>query len=141
MRDLKANIFKVIKEPQLMSLATVTEEGKPWVRYVTAWGSGDLTIRFVTSLKSRKVGHIKRNPEVHLTCGAKVMESTENYLQICGKAEVTTDKKERQRYWNDELKAYFSGVDDPAFCICIVRPYRIEYFGMTEMKPEVWQAD
>jgi general stress protein 26 len=140
MSDLREKIYKAIKEIQLMPLATVTEAGRPWVRYVTAWGSEDLTIRFVTSFKSRKVGQIKHNPEVHLTCGAQTPEATESYLQISGKAEITKQKKERQRYWNDELKAYFSGLDDPDFCICVVKPYRIEYRGMTEMKPEVWEA-
>jgi general stress protein 26 len=139
--DLKAKIYNEIKEPQLMSVATITEEGNPWVRYVVGFGNEDLSIRFVTSLQTRKVAHIKANPEVHMVCGAKTLESTENYLQIAGKAEITTDEQERQRLWNDNLKAYFSGPDDPNYCVVIVKPYRIELMGMTEMVPQVWEAD
>jgi len=141
MSDLKKRIYGAIKKPQIMPLATVTEDEKPWVRYITGWGSEDLTIRFITSLQSRKVGQIKRNPEVHLTCGAQTAESTENYLQISGRARFTTDKKERQRFWKDELKAYFSGPDDPTYCICVIKPYRIESYGMTQSGPEVWESD
>ena len=141
MDDLKANIYDVIKTPQLMPVATTTEDGNPWVRYVTGFGGEDLTIRFVTSLQTRKVAHIKRNPEVHMTCGAKDMESTKNYVQIAGRAEVTTDEQERHSLWNDNLKAYFSGPDDPNYCVVIVKPYRIELMGMTEMVPQVWESE
>jgi len=141
MNDLKANIYNVIKEPQLMPIATISEDGNPWVRYVVGFAGDDLSIRFVTSLKTRKVAHIKGNPEVHMICGAKTLESTENYLQIAGKAEITTDEQERHRLWNDNLKAYFSGPDDPNYCVVIVKPYRIELMGMTEMIPQVWEAD
>jgi general stress protein 26 len=141
MDDLKANIYNVMKEPQLMPIATITEEGNPWVRYVVGFAGEDLTIRFVTSLQTRKVAHIKRNPEVHFCCGAHTLESTENYLQIAGKAEITTDEQERHALWNDDLKEYFSGPDDPNYCVIIVKPYRIELMGMTEMTPQVWEAD
>ena len=97
MTDLEEKIYEAIKIPQLMSLATVTEDGKPWVRYIMGFGSEDLAIRFVTSLKSRKVAQIKNNPEVHLVGGASVLEQTKNYLQISGRTEITTDEEERQR--------------------------------------------
>jgi general stress protein 26 len=141
MDDLRAKIHDLIKERQLMPVATITEEGTPWVRYVTASGDEDLTIRFVTSLRSRKVAHIRSNPAVHLVCGAKTLESTENYLQIAGRAEISTDEKERRRLWNDNLKDYFSGPDDPNYCVVIVKPYWIELMGMTEMVPLVWEAN
>jgi general stress protein 26 len=140
MEDLKAKIYDEIKVPQLMPIATISEDGNPWVRYVVGSGGKDLTIRFVTSLQTRKVAHIKKNPQVHMICGAKTLESTENYLQIAGRAEITTDKDERHRLWNDNLKAYFSGPDDPNYCVVIVKPYRIELMGMTEMIPLVWEA-
>jgi general stress protein 26 len=140
MEDLKKTIYDAIKESQLMPVATTTEEGKPWVRYVVGFGAEDLSIRFVTSLQTRKVSHIKMNPEVHMACGASTLESTERYLQIAGRAEITTDKDERHRLWNDNLKAYFSGPDDPNYCVVIVKPYRIEYMTMTEMRPQVWEA-
>ena len=141
MDELKEKIRAAIKTPQLMPLATVTEDGKPWVRYVMGFGSDDLRIRLVTSLQTRKVAQIKGNPYVHLTCGAASPAETECYLQISGKAEVTTDETERNLCWNDNLKAYFSGPDDPTYCVIIVNTYRIEYNTMTEMTPKVWEAD
>jgi pyridoxine/pyridoxamine 5'-phosphate oxidase len=47
MDALKRSILDVIEEPHLANFATVTEDGKPWVRYVMPKGSEDLAPRFV----------------------------------------------------------------------------------------------
>ena len=139
MSDLAQRIFTIIKEPYLASFATITEDGKPWVRYVTPHASEDLTIRFSTFIGSRKVAQIKKNPEVHLTCGVTDPATAQTYLQIQGKAELSTDKAEREAFWNDYLKRYFKGPDDPNYAIIIVKPYRIELYTMGNFKPEVWK--
>ena len=140
MDELKAKIFALLKDKQLMPVATLTEDGKPWVRYVVGVGGEDLSVRFVTSLQTRKIAHIRRDPEVHMTFGASSIESTGTYGQIIGTAEITTDKEERDRLWSDTLRAYFSGPDDPNYCVVIVKPQRIELMGLTEMMPQVWEA-
>ena len=139
MSDLAQRIFTIIKEPHLASFATITEDGKPWVRYVTCQASEDLTIRFSTFIGSRKVAQIKKNPEVHLTCGVTDLATAQTYLQIQGKAELSTDKAEREAFWNDYLTRYFKGPDDPNYGIIIVKPYRIELYTMGNFKPEVWK--
>ena len=139
MSDLAQRILTIIKEPHLASFATSAEESKPWVRYVTCQASEDLTIRFSTFVGSRKVAQIKKNPEVHLTCGVTDLATAQTYLQIQGKAELSTDKAEREAFWNDYLKRYFKGPDDPNYGIIIVKPYRIELYTMGNFKPEVWK--
>lgn len=140
MSDLKEKILKIIREPHLASLATVTEDGKPWVRFVAPTGDEELTLRFASFLNSRKVSQIRRNPEVHLTSGATGLESADSYLQIQGRAEIVTDESARKAYWKDELKRYFSGYDDPNYCIVLIRPYRIEYMEAGSMEPLVWAS-
>jgi general stress protein 26 len=140
MGELKEKIMKIIREPHLASLATITEDGKPWTRYVFPNGSGDMSIRFSSFLDSRKVAQIRKNPEVHLTCGVTDPQTASSYLQIQGRAEITSDEAERKAYWKEELKRYFSGPDDPNYCIVIVKPYRIEYMDMTSPEPRVWEA-
>lgn len=138
MATLKDHILDIIGKPHLTSLATVTEEGKPWVRYVSATADRDLTLRFASFLDSRKVSQMKKNPEVHLTCGASSLGAEESYLQIQGRAEVATDDAERRAYWKDELGRYFKGPQDPDYCVVKVYPYRIEYMAPGSMDPEVW---
>lgn len=139
MSDLKGRILNVARELQLINFATVTTEGKPWVRYVVGMADDNLVFRFCTYIDSRKITHIKNNPEVHLSLGATTLEGTENWMQVAGRAEISTDKEERHSFWFDDLKNYFSGPDDPNYCVVIVRPSRIEFGTMGNMETEVWE--
>jgi len=136
--DLRERIFNVMKEYPLAVLATVTPDGKPWARYVMIDADPDLSIRFATTLHSRKVVHIQQNPEVHITCGAALVDSLAPYLQIEGKATVLREEGLRRRMWTETLKKYFTGPDDPDYCVGLVEPYRIEYYHLT-VTPEVWE--
>ena len=140
MSEVREKIHQTVQGPQLAVLATVTEEGLPWARYVMAMADDDLTFRIVTGTQSRKAQQIARQPIVHLTLGATTLEATSSYLQIAGRAEVTRDEAERTAMWSDMLKEYFTGPDDPNYCVIILRPTRIEYMGMGSMTPEVWEA-
>lgn len=140
MSELKEKIQAKMKTPQLAALATITEDGKPWVRYVTPLMDGNMTIWMATFAGSRKVVHIKKNPEVHLTVGVTSMETAGSYLQIQGRAEILSDAATKEAVWSDHLKGIFSGPDDPNYNVVKVTPYRIEYQGMGMVPPEVWEA-
>ena len=139
MSNLRQRIFEAAKELQLVNIATVTEDGKPWVRYVMAKADNDLVFRFCSRLDTKKIRHIKNNPNVHISLGVTDLETAKNWLQVEGKAEASTDKNERHAFWFDELKNFFKGPDDPAYCIVIVKPSRIELGTMGSMQPEVWE--
>lgn len=139
MSDLQQNIFEAAKELQLINLATVTENGKPWVRYVMAKADENLVFRLCTHLESRKVAQIRKTPDVHISLGVTSLETAQHWLQVEGTAEVSTDDIERDSFWFDDLKNYFTGPDDPSYCIVIVRPSRIEFGTMGNMTPEVWK--
>lgn len=141
MSDLKQKIFRKLNPVTLSALATITENGRPWVRYVMAVADEDLTIRFSTFTGARKVAQIRQNPEVHLTAGVAALETAESYVQVQGRAEVLTDQAAKTDFWKDEFQTYFSGPDDPNYCVVRIRPYRIEYQTMQDMNPEVWSAD
>lgn len=140
MSDLKNRIFGVVSQRRVAGLATVTEDGKPWVRYVVPQADRDLTITFSTFLDSRKVAQVRKNPEVHLTTGVASLETARQYVQIQGLAGIVTEKEALRAYWHDHLKVYFSGPDDPNYCLIEIRPYRIELVSMTGGDPEVWTS-
>ena len=140
MSDLKQRIYDAAKELQLTNVASITEDGKPWVRYVMAKADSNLVFRFCTHLESRKVGQIRKNPAVHVSLGVTSLETARNWLQVQGTAEVSTDQKERDAFWFDDLNNYFSGPDDPSYCLVIIRPSRIELGTMGSMEPEIWES-
>ncbi|GBE04809.1 MAG TPA: hypothetical protein ENG80_02360 [Nitrospirae bacterium] len=139
MSDLKQRIYDAAKEMQLINVATITEDGKPWVRYVMGKTDNDLVMRFCTHMSSRKVPQIRKNPNVHISLGVSSLETARNWVQVQGTAEVSTDKAERDAFWFDELNNYFSGPDDPDYCVVIIRPSRIELGTMGNTTPEVWE--
>lgn len=138
MPNLKDRILDVFKAPCLSGLATITKDGKPWVRYVMTEASDDLTFRCSSFVNARKVAQIESNPEVHLTCGITQPTDRGPYLQIQGRAEFATDREARHAFWSDRLSAVFEGPDDPNYGVVIVHAYRIElwYVGL---EPEVWE--
>lgn len=140
MPNLKERILDVVKAPSLSGFATTTKDGKPWVRYVMAEASDDLTFRFSSFSDARKVEQIKSNPEVHLTCGIKDPTHMGPYLQIQGRASFTTDREARHAFWTERLRLLFSGPDDPKFGVVTVQAYRIElcYVGQ---ESEVWERN
>ena len=139
MSNLKQRIFELAKEPQLLSLATITEDGKPWVRYMVGQADEELSVRFCTALCSDKIRHMRQNPNVHVTLGANDVMTTKEWIQVEGTAEISTAKAERDAFWNDGLKAYFTGPDDPNYCVVIVKPSRIELASMASMAAEIWE--
>ena len=140
MDDLKARILETLKGLQLASLATVTEDGKPWTRYVMVTADESLTLRAATFVNARKVKQIERNPEVHVTCGIADPTVMKSYLQVQARARLTTDEAERRGFWNDSLQGIFSGPDDPSYGVLVMPAYRIELCTPGSLDPEVWEA-
>jgi general stress protein 26 len=140
MADLKDKIYEILCKPQLASLATITDDGKPWVRYVMMLTSDNMTMQFASFVQARKVAQIQANPEVHLTCGVTNPSEVIPYLQIQGKAVLKTDKEVRHAFWDDMLKPIFDGPDDPKYGVIEVTPYRIEYCTPGSPEPKIWTA-
>jgi general stress protein 26 len=141
MTELKQKILAKMKQPNLSTFATVTEEGKPWVRYVVTMADDDLNVWFATFAASRKVGQVAANPEVHLTLGVTELETAASYVQVQGTAQILTDADTKKAIWYDHLANIFSGPEDPNYVVCKVTPYRIEFNTMTPgVGPEVWEA-
>jgi len=141
MVELPQRIFDAAKELQLINLATITEDGKPWVRYVVGKADKELVFRFCTHIDTNKIRQIRQNPDVHISLGATDMQTTKHWMQVEGTAEISTDKTERQSFWFEALINYFTGPDDPRYCVVIVRPSRIEFGTMGSMTPEVWKPE
>jgi general stress protein 26 len=137
--ELEARLRAILASRQVAALATVTADGKPWVRYVTVRITDDLSLRVVTGASTRKAAEIRACPFVHLTCGALKPPDDSVYLQIAGRAELSTDPEEKRSLWIDEYLRYFEGPDDPEYVVVRVYPELIEYTGPDSPKPSVWR--
>ena len=140
MNALREKILAKMEDWTLASFATITEENKPWCRYVVVIADANMDIWFATFKKSRKIKNISINSEVHIALGVTELKSAASWLQIQGRAEIFEDAKTKRAIWYDMLEPIFSGPDDPNYVVCKVRPYRIEYYSMNRREPEVWHA-
>ena len=138
--DLKQKIFETGKNIQLANLASITLDGKPWVRYVMGMLDKDLNFRTSAMLSSRKIKQIENNPDVHIILGVTDVLKPDQWIQIEGTAEIKNEKNERHTFWNDSLKAVFTGPDDPNYGIIIVKPAKIELEKFGVPTPEVWES-
>ena len=137
MKKLKERILKIFEKDQLASLATITPDGKPWVRFVTLIAKSDFPLVFGTDIRSRKIQHIRNNAEVHITCGNLKPPDDSVYLQIQAHATISTDVKTKRAYWNEEWIRYLKGPDDPNYIVVQIEPYRIEFFGPESFDPQI----
>ena len=140
MDHLKNKILDKMKGLTLASFATVTEDGKPWVRYVVVKADENLNIWFATFKTSRKVRQITENPDVHLLLGVNDLPSAASWIQIQGRAQILDDADTKNAVWYSMLEPMFTGPNDPNYNVCKVTPYRIEFYTMNRQQPEVWQA-
>jgi general stress protein 26 len=103
-------------------------------------GSEDLSLRCATFLSARKVDHIRKNPEVHITCGVTDPRKVDAYLQIAGHGDVVNERVQKMAFWNETLETVFKGPDDPDYGLVVVRPHRIELWKPGGRTPEVWES-
>ena len=125
--------------PTLSVLSTITEQGKPWERYVTPFADESSRCGWQRSHNRERWARSKKNPEVHITTGVTDIEGAESYIQIQGRAEILTDDETKKSVWFDHLANIFSGPDDPNYCVCKITSYRIEYQAMGMAEPEIWE--
>ncbi|UCE20285.1 MAG: pyridoxamine 5'-phosphate oxidase family protein [Gemmatimonadota bacterium] len=138
--ELKQKILDVLKGSHLASLATIKDD-RPWVRYVMTHGTDDLTLYVNTFVQSRKVAQIKADPNVHVILGADPNDMEHAYLNIAAAAEVLDDAETKKRFWSDQLKAYFSGPDDPNLVVLKITPSVIELMSPGKMQPDIYRAE
>jgi general stress protein 26 len=101
-------------------LATVDEQGMPHLRWMATLSLHDWPLLYtITSPTSRKVQHIKNNPNVSWMFSNEEMNIIVN---IRGKARIESDSGKIQRVWKlleDKSKAYFLSIatDGPGFAV------------------------
>jgi general stress protein 26 len=104
---------------------------------VVMQGSG-LSLWTTTFTQSRKIQEIKKDKNLDLIIGGDEKNFKAPYLNVRATAEVFTDIKTKKQYWNDMLKSYYSGPEDPNLAIIIISPQVIEYMSGDSMTPEVY---
>lgn len=133
--QLEQAIIKAIDNNKFGSFGTV-EGGKPKVRYMALFNDG-LNIHLATDRKTHKVDELRDNPNAFLLLGYE-SGGTKEVVEIEATCKVTDDESLRKQVWNNALKDWFTGPDDPDYVILDLTPTRIEYTG-EDIGRQVWE--
>jgi len=124
--EIQQEVWSLLKDSQTAYLATVEAE-QARVRPVTLL---DLDEKFwiATSPRSAKARQIRRNPNVEF-CIPLEEECGNGYIRVAGVASIITDAETRTTIGSQIpfLTRYWTGADDPDFCLVRVTRVEIEY--------------
>jgi general stress protein 26 len=85
---------------------------------------------FATSRETEKTEDVEGEGDVAVT-----FQSSDVYVSLTGKGNVTSDRKTIDEVWSEAMRVWFpNGKDDPALCIVCVRPVEAEYWDNSGAK-------
>ena len=123
---IKQEVWSLLKESQRVYLATA-EADQPRVRPVTLLNI-DQKFWIATSPRSTKARQILRNPNVEF-CLPLSEEADSGYMRVAGVASIITEPETRASIGQQIpfLGQYWTGIDDPDFCLIRITRVEVEY--------------
>jgi general stress protein 26 len=126
---------KILEDNMVGTMATI-EGDKPHSRYMTFFNDR-FTLYTVTGDDTHKVEELSKNPFTHILIGYDGKGFGDEFLEIEGKVEISSDDSMREKVWNKVLKGWFSGPDDPKMVILKVTPSQIKLMNRKGEDPQI----
>ena len=128
----------IAEEQKAFTMATVSPDGKPHVRWMgAAIVTEPMTLHLLSGRDSRKVEDIAANPDVELLFSR---DDFSEVLAVAGPAELAEDDETKKKVFDAVPVAgdYFSGPDDPKLAVIrmTVRQLRL-WPSRDQHEPEV----
>jgi general stress protein 26 len=130
----KEQALNILNESRIGTMATV-QNNKPHSRYMTFFNE-DFTLYTPTSKSTHKVEDIEANPNTHILIGYEGEGFGDAFLEIEGKVSESTDVSVKEKIWNDQMKNWFKGPDDPEMVVLVVKPTLIRLMNKSGKPPE-----
>ncbi len=131
--ELKQEILKVLDESNVGTLATV-KNNKPHSRYMTYFHD-DFTLYTPTSKETHKTEEIEANPNVHVLLGYEGQGFGDTFVEIEGRASIEESTDYKEKLWNDHMKRWFKGPQDPNYIVLKIEPTHIRLMNDDEDSP------
>jgi len=126
LEEIKKEVWGHLKESQCAYFATA-EADQPRVRPISLL---DIDEKFwiATGSRSQKARQVLRNPNVEF-CLPLSDECGSGYLRVAGVASIVTDPDTRRGIGDQVpfISEYWSGPDDPDFCLIRITRVEVEY--------------
>jgi general stress protein 26 len=116
-----------LKDIPIASLTTRGDNGLVGRPMATQGVEFDGDLYFFTNARSQKIARIEADLSVSLSYAALERGL---FLEISGTAQLSHDKADMKRFWQEELRVWFSkGLEDPDLVMLKIQPQRAEYWA------------
>ncbi|MCD7035161.1 pyridoxamine 5'-phosphate oxidase family protein [Metabacillus sp. GX 13764] len=133
-QELRDSILGIIEKNKIGTLATV-KNNKPHSRYMTFFNES-LTLYTPTNKETHKADEVESNPYVHILLGYDGEGYGDKYVEIEGKVSIRDDEELKHKLWNDHMKPWFEGPNDPEYIVLEIKPSKITYMNANGESPQ-----
>ncbi|NJN41082.1 MAG: pyridoxamine 5'-phosphate oxidase family protein [Flammeovirgaceae bacterium] len=126
--EIEQAALDIIQKAKYCALITIDDNGRPHARTMDPFlPEKDFVVWLATNPKSRKVTHIKNNPNVSMYY---FEQSIPGYVTINGKAELVNEDHEKSNRWKEEWKDFYPDRKNSYILIKVI-PNRLEVVNYT----------
>lgn len=132
-QEIKQQIKNIFDQSHIGTMATV-RGNKPHSRYMTFFHR-DLTLFTPTDKDTDKVEEVKQNPYAHIIIGYEGEGFGDEYIEYQGKVTLNHSDEMKKELWNEDMKIYFDGPDDPNYTLLEIEPVGIRLMNKKGKPP------
>ena len=132
--NTKETVQQIMDTSRIGTMATV-EANKPFSRYMTFFHE-DFTLYTATSKKTEKVDELEKNPNTHILLGYNDEGYGDSFVEVCGTVSMSDDKSVKEKVWNEHMKSWFDGPEDPNLIILKITPNSIRLMNKKGEAPQ-----
>lgn len=133
-QKLNKEVLDILEKHKVGTLATVVKN-KPHSRYMTFFND-ELMLYTPTNKNTHKAEEIEENPHVHVLLGYEGKGYGDSYVEFEGKASISESAELKERLWNEHMKKWFEGPNDPEYIVLAIKPSKIRLMNSEYDSPQ-----
>ncbi|MCM3594839.1 pyridoxamine 5'-phosphate oxidase family protein [Metabacillus idriensis] len=137
-QKLNKEVLDILEKHKVGTLATVVDN-KPLSRYMTFFND-ELMLYTPTNKNTHKAKEIDENPNVHILLGYEGEGYGDSYIEFEGKASISEDQELKDKIWNDHMKNWFDGPNDPNYIVLAIKPNKIRLMNSEHESPQTLEV-
>lgn len=131
--EVRDNIENILDESHIGTMATV-KDNKPHSRYMTFFHR-DLILYTPTDKHADKTAEIDKNPYTHIIIGYEGDGFGDEFVEYQGEVTFNHSEELKRELWNDDLKLYFDGPEDPNYTLLEIQPIGVRLMNKKGKPP------
>ncbi|BAC13661.1 pyridoxamine 5'-phosphate oxidase family protein [Oceanobacillus iheyensis] len=132
--NVKHQIEQILENNFVGTMATVKKQ-MPHSRYMTFFHE-NVTLYTPTNKETDKAEDIEANPYTHIILGYDGEGFGDKYVEYEGKVSFNDSQELKNKLWNDRMKLYFDGPNDPNLTILEIKPLHIRLMNKNGESPQ-----